>query len=94
MLADSLSDPLDGETLLEIGEELTYRRDGIPSNVLKRFRRGEWVIQDNLDLHGLTVDARPAPCSRLSSTRVSGGACAACASCTGRAIAPREAHRC
>lgn len=57
VLADSLSDPLDGETLLEIGEELTYRRDGIPSNVLKRLRRGEWVIQDNLDLHGLTVDA-------------------------------------
>jgi DNA-nicking Smr family endonuclease len=57
VLADSLSDPLDGETLLEIGEELTYRRDGIPPNVLKRLRRGEWVIQDNLDLHGLTVDA-------------------------------------
>ena len=57
VLADSLSDPLDGETLLEIGEDHTYRRDGIPPNVLKRLRRGEWVIQDNLDLHGLTVDA-------------------------------------
>lgn len=57
VLVDSLSDPLESDIGLEIGEELTYRREGVPPNALKRLRRGEWVIQDNLDLHGMTVDA-------------------------------------
>lgn len=56
VLRDSLRDPLDGELTLEIGEELSYRRDGIATNVLRRLRRGEWSIQDHLDLHGLTVE--------------------------------------
>ena len=43
----------------ETGEELSFVRDGIGAPTLKKLRRGHWVIQDELDLHGLTVpDAR------------------------------------
>ena len=57
VLAASLSDPLEADAPLEIGEELTYHREGVPGNTLRRLRRGDWVIQDQLDLHDLTVDA-------------------------------------
>lgn len=56
VLRDSMRDPLDGEITLDIGEELTYRREGIATNVLRRLRRGEWTLQDHLDLHGSTVE--------------------------------------
>lgn len=55
-LADSLSDEVADEIRLEIGEELSWRRDGIPHDTLRRLRRGEWALQDQVDLHGLTVE--------------------------------------
>jgi DNA-nicking Smr family endonuclease len=39
----------------ETGEELSYARKGIGPDVLRKLRRGHWLIQDELDLHGLTV---------------------------------------
>jgi DNA-nicking Smr family endonuclease len=41
---------------VETGEELSYRRNGIAADVLRKLRRGQWAIQDDLDLHGLVVD--------------------------------------
>jgi len=55
-LADTLSDALPADLELETGEALSYRRHGIASDVLRRLRRGQWAIQDHLDLHGLVVD--------------------------------------
>ena len=55
-LAESLSDAIDLERLLDTDESLSYRRAGIGPDVLRRLRRGEWVIQRQLDLHGLVVD--------------------------------------
>ena len=57
-LRESLADfTRDGD--LETGEELTFLRPGIGAQTLKKLRRGHWVIQDELDLHGFTVpDAR------------------------------------
>lgn len=49
----------DGE--VDTGEELLFRRPGISERVFKRLRRGVFSIQDELDLHGLTVtEARKA----------------------------------
>jgi DNA-nicking Smr family endonuclease len=43
----------------ETGEELSYVREGIGQHTLRKLRRGHWVIQDELDLHGLnSQDAR------------------------------------
>ncbi len=51
-LAESLSDyePED----LETGEELLFARPGVTAAALRKLRRGHWVIQAQLDLHGLT----------------------------------------
>ena len=41
---------------LETGEELNFVRPGIGAHVLRKLRRGHWIIQDELDLHGCTSD--------------------------------------
>ncbi|MBI1398446.1 MAG: DNA mismatch repair protein MutS [Betaproteobacteria bacterium] len=56
VLEDSLTDPLEDDNAVDIGDELTYRRDGIPGQTLRKLRRGEWAVQDDLDLHSMTVD--------------------------------------
>jgi DNA-nicking Smr family endonuclease len=56
-LAATLSDELDVATLLETDAGLAFRREGIGADVLTRLRRGQWTIQRELDLHGLTRDA-------------------------------------
>ncbi len=40
---------------LEGGEALVFRRAGVSSTVLRRLRRGEYRVQGEIDLHGLTV---------------------------------------
>jgi DNA-nicking Smr family endonuclease len=52
VLRASLSDPADSG--IETGEELTFLRPGLPSSMLRKLRRAHWVIQEELDLHGLT----------------------------------------
>ena len=60
VLRDLLSDNFDpGE--LETGEELWYARGGLQHHTLKRLRRGQFALQAECDLHGLTVvEARQA----------------------------------
>ena len=36
----------------ESGDELTFLRDGYPQKILKKLRRGDYSIQEELDLHG------------------------------------------
>ena len=53
-LHESLSDePLGWEESLETGEELSFLRDGLSRQVLKKLRRGHWVVQAHVDLHGM-----------------------------------------
>jgi len=60
----------------ETGDELCFLRPGLPQNVLKKLRRGHWVIQDELDLHGLTrVEARMAVGAFLSDALHAGHRC-------------------
>jgi len=37
------------------GEALAFRRPEIPAGVLRRLRRGEYRVQREIDLHGMTV---------------------------------------
>lgn len=55
-LKESLSGFLDGEQLMETGEELVFLRPGLSREILKRLRRGHWVVQDHLDLHGMNTE--------------------------------------
>ncbi len=52
----SLSDEMDVERLLDTDEALSFKRDGIGPETLKKLRKGRWVIQRELDLHGYRVD--------------------------------------
>ncbi|PPE68558.1 Smr/MutS family protein [Caldimonas thermodepolymerans] len=56
VLREAISDEFDVESLLETDEALSYRRPGIGPDVVKRLRRGDWVIQRQVDLHGLRRD--------------------------------------
>jgi DNA-nicking Smr family endonuclease len=55
-LEESLSDEFTLETLLDSDANLSFARNGIGSDTLRKLRRGHWVIQDQLDLHGLRTD--------------------------------------
>lgn len=39
------------EPLLEAGDPLAFRRDTVPARTFQRLRRGEFAVQDELDLH-------------------------------------------
>ena len=52
-LAESLAGSIDADDSLEAGEELAYLGAGVSREVLRRLRRGHWVVQANLDLHGM-----------------------------------------
>jgi len=56
-LREALSDEFDVESLLQTDAELAYARPGVSDEVLRKLRRGVWVIQAELDLHGLRRDA-------------------------------------
>jgi DNA-nicking Smr family endonuclease len=56
VLHDSLSDPIDFLEIGETGEELFFARPGIPKAALRKLKRGGWVIQAELDLHGMRSD--------------------------------------
>ena len=55
-LVDSLSDGYISPHDVETGEELLYLRDGQSPSVLSKLRRGFWVVQAQIDLHGLISD--------------------------------------
>ena len=55
-LRESLSDEFTIESLLDTDEGLSYARNGIGPDVVRKLRRGNWVIQGQLDLHGLRTD--------------------------------------
>lgn len=55
-LAESLSDEFTIDTLLDTDEALSYARVGIGPDTLRKLRRGNWVIQGQLDLHGMRRD--------------------------------------
>lgn len=52
-LDEALYGPVSVEDALDSGEELVYLRAGLPRQVLRKLRRGHWVIEDDLDLHGM-----------------------------------------
>ena len=53
-LAESMAASLAPDEALETGEELSYLRDGISRETLRKLRRGHWSVQDGIDLHGMT----------------------------------------
>ena len=46
---------MDGDEV-EIEDDAVFLRPGLPRDILRKLRRTHWVIQEHLDLHGLTGD--------------------------------------
>lgn len=45
---------------LEVGEELGYLRDGYPPRLLRQLKRGQFSVQDEIDLHQMNAAAAQA----------------------------------
>jgi DNA-nicking Smr family endonuclease len=56
VLRESLSDGVDAESLLDTDDSLSYHRREVGPDVLRKLRRGVWVVQAQVDLHGLRRD--------------------------------------
>lgn len=55
VMNDAMSDAWPWDEI-KSGEELLYLRAGQKLDTLKRLRRGQWVVQGHLDLHGMNTD--------------------------------------
>jgi DNA-nicking Smr family endonuclease len=53
VLTEAISDEFDPEMLLDTDESLFYHRPGIAQEVVRKLRRGAWIVQAQLDLHGM-----------------------------------------
>ncbi|MCK5432786.1 MAG: Smr/MutS family protein [Gammaproteobacteria bacterium] len=40
---------------IETGDELYFRRSGVQQQIMRKLRRGQFAIESELDLHGMTV---------------------------------------
>ena len=56
VLQESLSDLFDVDGLLDEDPNLSYAREGVGPDVVKKLRKRHWPVQDELDLHGMTRD--------------------------------------
>lgn len=56
VLRQAISDDFDVSTLLDVDDNMSFRRPGIGTDVTRKLRRGDWTIQRQIDLHGLRRD--------------------------------------
>ncbi|MES2325690.1 MAG: Smr/MutS family protein [Pseudomonadota bacterium] len=56
VLRESLSDAFEVDHLLEDDPSLSFLRNGVGSDVLRKLRKNVWPVQDELDLHGMRRD--------------------------------------
>ena len=54
VLRESLAPP-PPELDIQPGDALHYRQSGVPETVLRRLRRGDYRVEAEIDLHGLSV---------------------------------------
>jgi DNA-nicking Smr family endonuclease len=53
VLHESISDEFDPEAFLDTDDSLYFHRPGVSEEVVKKLRRGTWIVQAQLDLHGM-----------------------------------------
>ncbi|PXW96500.1 DNA-nicking Smr family endonuclease [Sphaerotilus hippei] len=54
VMRSSLSDEFDAASLMETDDQMSYRREGVGQEVLRKLRTGTWAVQGHIDLHGMT----------------------------------------
>lgn len=55
-LLEAMNTPISIEDRLDMGDEASFLRPGLPRRILTDLRRGRWSLQGELDLHGLVRD--------------------------------------
>ncbi len=71
-MALGLSDP----EILETGDELYFKRDGIQSRLFQKLKRGQIKVEYELDLHGMTIAmAKQALCEFLAKAQSANWRC-------------------
>jgi DNA-nicking Smr family endonuclease len=63
-----------GDPLLAAGDELVFRRPGVQDAVLRKLRRGQYRVEAEIDLHGLTVAEAKQALRGFVARAVTGGA--------------------
>jgi DNA-nicking Smr family endonuclease len=59
LLEESLGGP--SEAMEQMGDEIAFRRPGVSQQIFRQLRRGRFRVEDEIDLHGLSVtEARTA----------------------------------
>lgn len=56
VLVEAISDEFDPESLLDTDDELSWQRPPLGPDIVRKLRRGHWILQDELDLHGARSD--------------------------------------
>jgi DNA-nicking Smr family endonuclease len=56
VMIEALSDAFDLDAMLEIDDSLSFKRHGVARDVVRKLRRGTWVVQSQIDLHGFRTD--------------------------------------
>jgi DNA-nicking Smr family endonuclease len=72
VLEESLTGDYDSSEI-ETGEELLYVRPGVDRGVIRKLRRGQYSIEAQLDLHGMTVPVAKAAVSNFLQVCLTGG---------------------
>lgn len=75
-LQESMSDEFDVSTLLDVDDQMSFRRPGIGTDVTAKLRKGHWSLQAQIDLHGLRSDeAREALAEFIRNAKARGLRC-------------------
>lgn len=76
VLHASVSDEVDTLVFLQSEDGRCYWREGLSPDICRKLRRGDWTVQNHLDLHGLRTDAaREAVLEFLRSSQKAGARC-------------------
>ncbi len=59
---------------IDTGDLISFLRQGLPGDILRKLKRGHWSIQASLDLHGLTATAARTELARFLAFARHGGA--------------------
>lgn len=70
---EMMSDTSGWDADIENGDLITFKRTGLPTDVLRKLKRGQWIVQASLDLHGLTTDGARTELGRFLARARHGG---------------------
>jgi DNA-nicking Smr family endonuclease len=59
---------------IDTGDLISFLRQGLPGDILRKLKRGHWAVQASLDLHGLTTAAARTELAKFLAFARHGGA--------------------